>query len=82
MSPGFLENGIGYPGQWPYLPVMCVTAELEVDPGFFRLLQMGRLVVKEYRESLDRSGQFGQFLAHPIAAVVAADYVQSLEIGN
>ena len=49
---GILVDGIGYPGDRPNLPVVGMTAELEVDAVLLSLFQVVRLVVEEDSELL------------------------------
>ena len=49
---GILVDGIGYPGDRPHLPVVGMTAELEVDAVLLSLFQMVRLMVEEDSELL------------------------------
>ena len=51
MAPGFLEHGIGDPGNRPELAAMGMSAELEIHSGLLGFLQMEGLMVQQITAS-------------------------------
>ena len=73
VPPGFLKDGVGHPGEGPYLAAVGVAAELEVHAGILGLLKAVGLVVQEDGEAAKGIGQLPDGLPVGIAPVVPAD---------
>ena len=69
-----LEYIIGHPVDRPYLSVMCVSAELQVDAGRFCFFQVKGLMIQQDDrfDFIDVRHQFLQGTAFTVVAVIAS----------